>query len=133
MVGLTLNTLDDTKVLKKLEKIKIELRARGMDNHEIQKYIEDIKPNLEVDSIELEFFSNEKLYATKMPLEIDESEMPASVKSDYTTRSKKRKQLLDLERSARMAKPNYQSQRGLLMQTDEHLIKGSKIKRIPRL
>lgn len=88
-----------------IERIKAELRANGMDDYEIEKYIADcgIQPNrsLQQDQMEFEFLSNEKLYVTRYPIEIDENELPVSINSDFTIRSRRRKRILDVERSPR--------------------------------
>ena len=45
--------------------------------------------------LEMHFMSNEKMCATKLPIEIDENEIPLSMRSDFTTRSKRRRRMFE--------------------------------------
>lgn len=70
-----------------------------MDDFEIEKHLADMgyaTYEKEQEKIELEFVSyTDQLYDSRFPIEIDENEMPKSLRSDFTTRSKKRRKILD--------------------------------------
>ena len=72
----------------------------------------------------MEFLSSQKIYDSRFPIEIDENEMPVSLRSDFTTRSKKRRKILEQDNMTMrsiFAKSNNHS---FMSHTDETLIKG---------
>lgn len=85
------------KERQEIERIKLELRANGMDDYQIEKYLNEAGLYEQGHQLEMQFMSNEKLWATKVPIEIDENEMPISIRSDFTTRSKRRRKMFEHE------------------------------------
>lgn len=72
------------------------------------------------------------MYEVRLPIEIDENEMPESIRSDFTTRSKKRRKILDQENTMHYLN-NKSNNNSFISQTDENLIRGQKMTKIPKI
>ena len=77
--------------------------------------------------------SNEKMYRSGYPLEIDENEMPMTLRSDFTTRSKKRRKILEREDITVYNLYNKSNNASFRSYTDENLIHIQRMTKIPKV